>query len=271
MRRPALALVLAIFFSHPLWAVDPHAGLLLPAGAKAAWVLAPGRALPATTRFDVDPDGRLWLLPVSRILSCSSGLMVALEKEVRDFAFSSQSLRLATDSVAGGLTLHKTARGLSGKVDRKLILPEGVWRLAKGGPDGVVAFGWEAENGHSVLYRVDDRRKVLVWPERVLAAEGTASAWFLATPGGIVRVSRQGEAKRWGSLPGGISSLAWVEGAGLVAAGPQGAALFKDAGKLLPLVVAKSPRVRARGNALYVLLPEQGGVLKITGLAAPGP
>jgi len=270
--RLSPGLLLGLLFSAvPLISAPVGPGLLLPSGAKAAWVLAPGKALPAVTRFDIDAGGGLWLLPVPRVLTRGDGLSLVMEKEVRDLAFAPGSLRLVTDSVAGSLRLKKHKAGLAGQLQPKLILPSPAGRLAKGGPDGVVAFGWEADNARSVLYRVDDRRKVLVWPERVLAAEGTASSWFLATPSGIVRVSRQGQASRWGSLPGGVSSLAWVEGAGLVAAGPQGAALFRDAGKLLPLVVAKSPRVRSRGSALYVLLPEQGGVLKITGLAAPAP
>ena len=250
---------------------QPGPGLFLPAGAKSAWVLAPGKALAVSARFDVDPLGGVWVLPVPHALIRADGLGLVLEKEARDLAFGSGGLCLSTDLVAGPLRLHEGDKSRSGWIERKLLLPSSAWRLAKGGSDGVVAFGWDAESSQSVLYRVKDRHKVLAWPDRILAAEGSDSAWSLATPGGAFRVTRQGSATAWGQLPGGISSLTWLEGAGLVVAGPDGAALMTAPGKLKPLILAKSPRVRAHGGALYVLLPEQGGVLKITGLGADAP
>lgn len=245
--------------------------LKLPDGAKAAWAVAPGPALPSTARFDVDAQGGLWFLPTTRALIRADGLALVLEEEARDLAFSGSKLSLVTDLAAGDLKLHKHQAGVSAKVQRQLLLPSPDWRLAKGGPDGAVAFGWDPDAGQSVLVRVSDRRKLLAWPERVLAAEGTADAWFLATASGIQRVSRQGVSKHWGTVPGGVSSLAWVEGAGLAAAGPLGAALFSGPGKVKPLVNAKFARVRAHAGALYLLLPEQGAVLKITGLGATAP
>ena len=259
-------LILAGLCAPVLKAAGPEGSLRLPEGAKAAWAVAPGPALPPAARFDVDAKGGVWFLPAPRALIRADGLALALDDDARDLAFAGAKLCLATDLAAGDLKLRKRKAGVSAKLRRQLLLPSPDWRLAKGGPDGAVAFGWDPEAGRSVLVRVADRRKLLVWPERVLAADGTADAWFLATASGVERVSRQGASSRWGSLPGGVSSLAWVEGAGLAVAGPQGAALFQGPGKRLPLVSSKFARVRSRAGALYLLLPAQGGVLKITGL-----
>jgi hypothetical protein len=241
--------------------------LALPPGAKAVWALPQGAALPAGARFEVDAAGSVWLLPMPRLLTRADGAALVLDEMARDLVFDGRELLLATDLAAGGLKLRQLKGGLAAKVQRKLMLPGPGWRLAAGS-DGAVAFGFDADQGRSLLFRVQDRHKVLAWPERVLAAVGTAEGWFLATPSGIQRVSKAGALQAWGVLPGGASSLAWVQGAGLAAAGPKGAGLFTAAGKLQPLLDAQSPRVRARGSDLYVLLPEAGGVLKITGLGA---
>jgi hypothetical protein len=226
-----------------------------------------GKALSANARFEVDGGGAIWLLPVPRLLLGADGAGLVLDEELRDLAFSGGELSIATDRAAGGLALRKVKGGLAGKLKRQLLLPGPGWRLAEG-PEGAVAFGFDAELGKALLFRVKDRRKVLAWPERVLAAVGADGAWFLSTPSGIQRVSAAGTVQAWGALPGGASSLAWIQGAGLAAAGPMGVGLFSAAGKLRPLLDAKGPRVRARGANLYVLLPDQGGVLKITGLGA---
>jgi hypothetical protein len=260
-----LSLLLA---SALLGAAADEAQLNLPRGAKAAWAVPEGAALPAGARFDVDAKGGVWLLPVSRVLTRADGVGLVLEQEMRDLAFDGGELRLASDLAAGGLRLTDVKGKVSGKVKPLLLAPGPGWRLAEGGTDGVVAFGWDEDAGRSALVRLNDRRKVLQWPERVLAAVAGGGAWYLATPSGVQRVSREGKAQPWGAVPGGISSLAWVEGAGLAAGGPQGVSLFTAAGKRRPLVSAKAPRVRGKSGALYVLLPSQGGVLKITGLSA---
>jgi hypothetical protein len=239
----------------------------LPAGAKASWVLPQGAALPSQARFEVDAKGGIWLLPVPRLLMGADGARVVLDEMAHDLAFSGPELLLGTDLATGGLKLRNLKDGLAAKVKRQLMLPGPGWRLASS-PHGAVVYGFDAEQGKSLLFRVKDRHKVLAWPERVLAAVGSDDAWFLSTPSGIQRISNGGALQAWGRLPGGASSLAWLEGVGLAAAGPKGVGIFSAAGKLRPLLDAKSPRVRARGSDLYVLLPEEGGVLKITGLGA---
>ena len=260
------SLVCLIFTASGLLAATAFPQLSLPKGANATWATPPGEAVPATARFDVDAKGGVWFLPAPRILVRADGLGLVLDQGARDLIFSKEGLRVSSDTIAGPLQLKKLKSGWTAKIKSQLVLPSAAWRLAKGGPDAVVSFGWDEATNQSVVVRLLDRRKVLEWPERVLAAEGTQDAWFLATPSGVQRVSRQGASSFWGTLPGGVSSLAWVEGAGLAVAGPQGAALFTSPGKRLPLVKSLSPRVRALGPDLYILLPEFGGVLKITGL-----
>jgi hypothetical protein len=257
----------ALFFAVPSLSIAAAPSFALPQGAKAAWVVPQGKALPANARFEVDPAGGVWLLPVPRLLLGADGAALVLDDELRDLAFSGKELSVASDRAAGGLALRKLKSGLAGTLKRQMLLPGPGWRLAEG-PDGAVAFGFDPEQDKALLFRLKDRRKVLAWPERVLAAVGAEGAWFLSTPSGIQRISSSGAVQAWGALPGGASSLAWVQGAGLAAAGPLGVGLFSAAGKLRPLLDAKGPRVRGRGANLYVLLPDQGGVLKITGLGA---
>lgn len=237
----------------------------LPQGAKAAWLLHQAKPLPRLSRFEVDSQDNVWVLMGPRILFGSNGGTLVLEAPIHDVAFGGAQLYASTDSVAGPLSLHRHKNFMLAKVKSQLLLPDPSWRLAAG-PASAAVIGFDAESGKGQLFRVEDQRKVLEWPARILAAVGTADAWFLSTPAGIQRISSSGERKFWGLLPGGASSLAWVQGAGLVAAGPRGVALFRSPGKLLGLSDAADARVRARGAKLFVLLPEEGGVMQITGL-----
>lgn len=241
--------------------------VLLPKGAKAAWVLHQDQALPSGSRFEVDADGKAWVLTGPRVLFGSNGGVLVLDEAVRDIAFGGSQLIACTDLAAGSLRFHKVKGRNAAKVKRQMLLPEPSWRLAAG-PDSAAVIGFDPDKGRGELFRVKDQRKLLEWPARILAAVGTTDAWFIATPTGIQRISFSGKVQAWGALPGGVSSLAWVQGAGLAAAGPQGVALFAAPNKALPLSDAKSARVRARGSKLYVLLPEQGGVMQVTGLGA---
>ena len=247
---------------------DSGSKLALPTGAKAAWLIQPGKALPSGTRFDLDRQGNVWLLPVPNLLTRVDGAGVAMREPVRDLVFVNGVLSLVSDIAAGGLQVLKREHVRSGSVRRQLLLPGPGWRLADGGAAGAVAYGVDQDSGQSWLLRLKDRRKLLALPERILAVLGRPDGWYLSTPGGLLKVTSAGTVTHLGRVPGGASSLAWVDKAGLVAAGPQGAALVSG-GKAWPFLLTPNPRVRARGANLYVLVPFNGAVLKITGLHAP--
>ena len=267
--RPRLALCLALCLSPLALEAEPLSfGLRLPAGSKAAWVMHQEKPLPEGSRFDIDKEGHAWVLMGPRILFASDGSTVVMEKPLRDIAFGGSYLAAATDLAVGRLELRlMKKRVLVAKVHPQLLLPEPSWRLASNTASPAV-IGFDGERGRGLLFRVDDQHKILEWPERILAAVGTEGAWFLSTPSGIERVAPNGAHQYWGVLPGGASSLAWVKDAGLAVAGPQGVAFFRAPNKIMGLSDAKGARVRARGNKLYVLLPEQGGVMQVTGLGA---
>jgi hypothetical protein len=243
---------------------EPDFQLLLPKGAQAEWVMKSGRALPPGSRFEVDPDGHAWVLAGPRVLLSVDGNLLVLDQPLHDLVFGGSQLVASTDRVAGSLALRKLKGGMAASVKPQMLLPDAAWRLAAG-PEAA-AFGFDDEKGRSFLFRVRDQRKILEWPQRILAAVGTKDAWFLSTPSGIERISLSGATQSWGSFPGGASSLAWVEGTGLAAAGPLGVGLFVKPGHLIPLSGARTVRVRARASHLYILVPEQGGVLRIKGL-----
>lgn len=262
-----LALLLLATLPLALAAASDEPKLLLPKGGKAKWVLHQDSALPDGSRFEVDADGKAWLLTGPRVLFGSNGAVLVLDEPVRDIAFGGSRLVASTDLAAGTLVTRKVKGRLAAKVKRQMLLPEPSWRLASG-PQSAAVIGFDAGTGKGQLYRVDDQRKILEWPARILAATGADGAWFLATPNGIHRVSSTGGVQAWGQLPGGVSSLAWVEGLGLAAAGPQGVGLFSAPRKVKALSDAKGARVRGRGGKLYVMLPAQGGIMQITGSGA---
>ncbi len=69
-------------------------------------------------------------------------LALVLEREARDLAFAGPKLCLVTDLAAGDLRSCTNIKPVfSATVQHQLQLPSPDWRLAKGGPDGAVAFG----------------------------------------------------------------------------------------------------------------------------------
>ncbi len=134
---------------------------------------------------------------------------------------------------------------------------------------------WDPDAGQSVFgpgqgpspRAGSGRRRVLA------AAEGTTDAWFLATASGI-RADAPGRASQnTGARCRGVSAAsAWVGRIRFGGGGPlRGRPFLRSPGKVKPLLNAKFVRVRSHAGALYLLLPEQGAVLKITGLGASAP
>jgi hypothetical protein len=260
--RAALAAFLALALAGSLSAA-PAKALNLPRGAKAAWVLKlKSTRLKDSVDFDVDRKGGLWLLPDPKILLRRDGLALVLAQPVDSLAFDPKGgIVLVAGQAEGRLGIRRVKAGLLGFLRDRLVLPGAHWSLA----DWNTAFGPDHDDGGFSLVRLSSRRRLLVWPRRILAAARTPEGWVLSTPDALVRVDRGGRSKVIGRFPGGATGLAYVPGVGLAVAGPAGVGLLIH-GVARTLLMAPSPRVRAHGRDLYVLVPSLGGVLKISGL-----
>lgn len=235
----------------------------LLAGLKGDWAFGPGPALSANTRFS--PQGkRIWVLPKPQALVASDRKALALLFNAQDMVQDGQGKLWFVDGrSAGSLDLAPDLR--SAALKARLLLPSPAWRLADGGSFGILAYGTDPEDGQGKALRLSDRRAVFSLPVRLLALQGTPQGLALATPEGVFRLGPDGSLKNIG-FHRAVRSLAYVDGAGLVAATEDGAWLLREGAKPLPFLSAPGLRLRSVGSALYALIPAEGGILRLRGL-----
>lgn len=257
------AAVLATCLSATLGAVEPS--LRLPKGLQAEWVLGPGAAFKPSARLLVE-HGQAWILAQPHALLSSRGEGLVLVDAALDADFDGQRrLWVSTERAAGMLKLD--AKGRSAALRPKLLLPSPAWRLADGGGQGMLAYGSDPADGKAKALRLRDRRSLLEWPAHILGLQNTPQGLVLADPSGLWLINADGKPRAL-AFPRAARSMAWVDGAGLAVATEDGAWLLPLDGGPTPFLSAEGLRLRADGADLYVLLPAQGGVLRLRGLKA---
>lgn len=238
------------------------AGQLAP-GLKAEWAFGPGPKLAAEARF-VAQAKRVWLLASKKVLVSSDGQALRLLFDAHDMVQEPSGKLWMCDAQAAG-SLDFSPDGRFAALETQLLLPSPAWRLALAGEHGPVAYGSDPEDGRGKAIRLRDRRVLFDLPVRILAMEATPSGLALATPEGVAILGADGRLKAT-KLPLAARSLAYVDGAGLVAATDDGAWLLREGAKPLPFLSAPGLRLRAVGGALYALIPAEGGILRLRGL-----
>ncbi len=269
MTRLRALITVALIQGAPAFAAgDGEPRFFLPKGVQASWLVKPEQDLPPDCRFDVDSKGRAYLLVHPRILRLPTGSALPLKEDVRDLLLtSSDKLYLLSDRAAGPAELKgpDEEERTWARVKEKLLLPGAGWRLAEGGSQGVLAYGYNPDTQRYEAYRLRDRRKLLESEERIQALCADGGSLVAALPGRLLRFSEGSKPKEVSS--GGATQLVQVPGLGLAAAHPQGLTLIRAGRKPVPILEAAFPKIRARGGDLYVMLRE-GGILKLSGLAA---
>ncbi len=231
-------------------------------GLKAKFSFQAEQALKPETRFDLDADGKPWVLANPHLILLS-GSGVSSRESLRDILFDGKRLLGASDTALGVLKAGAKKQPRV-KLGERILLDESGWSLARGGEQGALAYGLNSKTGQTQIIRLRDRKTLLHWPERVLAITAGPEGLYFATPSGLKQVDAQGQAKAVEC--GGLKphSLAWVEGTGLALAAGEEVWLQRQ-GKLWPLLKARATLLRSHGNVLHALVPSQGGIIQIQG------
>ncbi len=273
MRPQLLYASLFLVFGSASAAGQKPPDLLIP-GVETQWTLRPGAGHPSPPMsFDLDAQGRLWLAyPPKTLRDASEDSSFTVDKSFRDFIWlDNQQSVLCADSQLGFVSPAIGGQGQESalKFQPALTLKYPEIRLYPGLGSGLFVVGKTPEPRADILWleipaaRSQARiTRLRGFSEDVGSVAGSEQEVYAVLGRKLVRVNGESMETVFTEPKTAISALAYSPETGLFFATDSYVGVFAR-GKAFRILAAANASLRVHGDALYVLLAQTGGVLKI--------